>query len=77
MSYFFVFLLLVSTPQPVIELDDLVVEGEMRQPTLIELRESRLSEELNSLSAQSLKALEERLLQPGVKKQTSAAGKNP
>jgi len=50
--------------QTVIELDDLVVEGEVRRPSLIELRESGVQSQIESLSFQTLIDLERRLLEP-------------
>lgn len=50
--------------RPVIELDDLVVQGEVREPNVIEIKESRLQSKVNEAAVLSLKELEKKLLNP-------------
>lgn len=50
--------------KPVIELDDLIVEGEIRRPRVIQLQGSRLPEALEKAALFNLIELEKRLLEP-------------
>lgn len=59
----FILTLLVSQ-RPVIELDELEIEGELRRPKVIDLQGSRLSERLEESALFNLIQLEKKLLKP-------------
>lgn len=50
--------------RPVIELDDLNIEGEIRRPSVIDLEKPRLSEKIEKNAVLSLIKLEKKLLKP-------------
>lgn len=57
------FWIILIQQRPVIKLDDLVVEGEIRRPRLIHIEASRLPEALEKAALFNLIELEKRLLE--------------
>jgi hypothetical protein len=57
-----VFLISADGVKPVIRLDEVIIEGNLRRPNLIELRGSHLDEKVQKAALQNLIRLENRLL---------------
>lgn len=57
-------LFLMLGQRPVIELDDLNIEGEIRRPSIIDLEKPRLNEKIEKNAVLSLIQLEKKLLKP-------------
>lgn len=60
----FLWFLLVSADKPVLQLDDIYIEGSIRRPPITEIGGSRLQQKINEAAVMNLKKLEERLLKP-------------
>ncbi|MBN8556018.1 MAG: hypothetical protein J0L93_11275 [Deltaproteobacteria bacterium] len=57
-------LLILSAEKPVIRLDEVIIEGNLRRPNLIEIQGSKLDEKVQRTALQNLIRLEEKLLKP-------------
>ena len=62
MSYLSIILVLVSVP--VIELDEMYIEGKIRKPALIELKKSNLTTKIEQAAVSNLVRLERKLTEP-------------
>lgn len=62
MSFLFFSLALISQDKPVIELDQVEIEGELRRPQSIDLPASRLPQMIEEAALFNLKNLEKELL---------------
>ena len=56
--------LLIQTERPVIQLEDVVIEGQVRRPPIVEMKDSKLNETLEEMALKNLIRLEKKLLEP-------------
>ena len=55
-------LLILGADKPVIRLDEVIIEGHLRRPSMIEIQGSKLDEKVQKAALQNLIRLEQRLL---------------
>ena len=61
----YLFLQMISSDKPVIRLDEVIIEGNIRKPALVEISGSKLNERVEEIALSSLIRLENELLKSG------------